>query len=419
VSGETERLSEELERLAPGQWELYEKAAESRELDSAAGERAMVSRRDRGWAARWWAGGGPRFACGSCAEELPRAIAEASRVEAAAEDPPAWPSAKSEGARTAPEAEPPPDLFEEIQGRLAAESRGEAALKRLTLRRGASSIRIVNGRGLDVFFSTTVYDGIALAAGRKGARACEGRAVFRWDRGPDLDGLARRLADRATLPLSDRGAPIDRGEWLLDPSVAAALLAAVAPLFCEETLPKWVHRRDLFSPGVTVVDDASADAHYDGEGTATRRLVVVEGGSLASPLRDLRSARRSGSPATGHGVRASYRVPPRSGPRRLFFEHGSPAPARELLARVRRGLFAAALTAPARFDFERDRYEVEFTGIVVFGGRAEGAVAGALAKGRISQLLRRLAAFSTDRQFFPMPFLVGAPTVLVERSEFE
>ena len=167
------------------------------------------------------------------------------------------------------------------------------------------------------------------------------------------------------------------------------------------------------------MDDASADAQYDGEGTATRRVAVVEAGSLAATLRDLRSARRSGSPATGHGVRASYRVAPRAGPRRLFFESGSPAPARELLARVRRGLFAAALTAPARLDFERDRYEMEFTGIAVFGGRAEGPVAGALAKGRISQLLRRIAAVSTDRQFFPMPFLVGAPTLPIERSEFE
>ena len=418
-SPETERISEELQKLAPGEWELYEKIAESRELEAAAGERATVSRREHGWAARWWAGGAPRFACGSSAEELPAAIAEASRVESSPEAPPAWPTAKSEGARVAPEVESPPDLFEEVQGRLAAESRGEAALKRLTLRRGASSVRIVNGRGLDVSFPTSVYDGIALAAGRKGSRACEGRAVFRWDRGPDLDGLARRLADRATLPLSDRAAPIDRGEWLLEPSVAAAILAALAPIFCEETLPKWVHRRDLFSPGVTIVDDASADAQYDGEGSATRRVVAVEAGSLAAPLRDLRSARRSGSPATGHGVRSSYRVPPRSGPRRLCFESASPSPARELLERVRRGLFASALTAPVRFDLERDRYEVEFTGIAVFGGRAEGPVAGALAKGRISQLLRRIAAFSTDRQFFPMPFLVGAPTVLVERSEFE
>ena len=414
-----DRLAEELQRRSPGDWELYEKSAESSEIESGQDERSTASRRERGWAARWWSGGAPRFACASSTESLRQALDDSERIEVAPEAPPEWPAQKSGEIRTAAEVEPPQDLFEELARRLAAESRGDAALKRLTLRRGASAERILNGRGLDVAFASTVYDGIALAAGRKGSRACEGRAVFRWDRAPDLDALARRLADRATLPLSERGAPIDRGEWLLEPSVAAALLAALAPLFAAEKLPSWSHRRDLFSRHVTIVDDASADCQFDGEGTPTRRVVAVEAGTLGSSLRDLRSARRSSTASTGHGVRPSYRFPPAPRARRLFFEADSPAPGRELLAAVRRGLFAAALTAPARLDFERDRYELEFTGIAVFGGKAEGPVAGALAKGRISQLIRRIAAVSSDRQFFPMPYPVGAPTLLIERSEFE
>jgi predicted Zn-dependent protease len=93
--------------------------------------------------------------------------------------------------------------------------------------------------------------------------------------------------------------------------------------------------------------------------------------------------------------------------------------ARDLLAAVRRGLFASALTAPIRMDLERDRFEIEFTGISIIAGRAQGPVAGARARGRISQLLRRIAAVSTDRQFFPCPFPTGAPTLLVERADFD
>jgi predicted Zn-dependent protease len=89
------------------------------------------------------------------------------------------------------------------------------------------------------------------------------------------------------------------------------------------------------------------------------------------------------------------------------------------LTSVRRGLFASALTAPAQLDFEHDRYELEFTGIAVVGGRAQGPVASARARGRISQLLRRIGGLSTDRQFFPMPYPVGAPTLLIERADFE
>jgi len=62
---------------------------------------------------------------------------------------------------------------------------------------------------------------------------------------------------------------------------------------------------------------------------------------------------------------------------------------------------------------------VEFTGVAVIGGRAQGPVAGVRATGRISQLLRRIAGLSTDRQFFPMPYPAGAPTLFVERADFD
>ncbi len=414
-----DRICEELSRRAPGEWELYRKTGESLDLEATAAARATTARREEGWAARWWEGGAPRFACGSSTENLERALAGVSRIPTSKDPPPAWPAAKSTPRKTSGSIEPPPDLFEALQRQVSTESRGEALLQELAVRRGGSAERVVNGRGLDVSFSGELLDGHALAIGRKGSRACEARVVFRWDQGPDLESLARRLADRATLPLSDKPTPVDRGEWLLEPSVGAALLSGLAPLFCEDTLPKWVHRAELFAPLVTIADDASADALYDGEGTQTRRVAVVENGALAARLHDLRSARREDATPTGHGVRPSYRVPPAPGPRRIFFETDTPAPQRELLARVRRGLFASALTSPARFDFERDRYEVEFTGIAVAGGRAQGPVAGARARGRISQLLRRIAGLSTDRHFFPMPYPAGAPTLLVERADFD
>lgn len=419
MSEDASTLRERLERRAPGNWELYEKTAESFDLESAAGEQATAVRREVGWAARWWEEETPRFASGSSPENLVSAMADAMRVAPGREPPPQWPSWTGPARGTSELLEPPPDLYEELQRRVSAESRGEARLQRLAVRRGASMERIVNGRGLDVSIAGTLLDGRAVAIGRKGARSCEARAVFRWEGAPDLEALARRLADRATLPLAEHGTPVDRGEWLLEPSVAAAVLAALAPLFTAEPLPPWVRRADLFAPRVTVVDDASADALSDGEGTATRRVALVLDGTLGARLYDLRSARRAGVASTGHGVRPSYRLPPAPGPRRLFFETATPASSRELLTSVRRGLFASALTAPALFDFEHDRYELEFTGIAVVGGRAEGPVAGARARGRISQLLRRIGGLSTDRQFFPMPYPVGAPTLLIERADFD
>lgn len=412
-------LRAELERRAPGNWDLYWKRAESRETTSAGAARRSASRSEEGWAARWWEGDSPRFAAASTEDDLARQIRAAARLPVRAAAVPAWPASRGPSLEAPAAVEAPPDLFESLGRLVAAESRGDAVLAELSIRRGARTERIWNGRGADVSLRTAALEGVAHAIGRRDGKACEARALFRWDADPALEALARRLSDRATLPLSERGTPLAHGEWLLDPAVGAALLASVAPLFSARALPSWVQRAQLFAGGVTVVDDASADAPFDGEATPTRRVVLVDQGSLRSRLHDLRSARDGAAESTGHGVRSSFRTPPIVSPRRLFFETSRGAAPRDLLAGVRRGLFASALTAPVRVDVERDRFEIEFTGISVVAGRAQGPVAGARARGRLSQLLRRISAVSTDRQFFPAPYPTGSPTLLVERADFD
>jgi predicted Zn-dependent protease len=407
-----------LERRAPGAWELYRKVSDTRETEVARGEHREAIRRESGWAARWW-DGGLRFACGSDPDRLAAAINEAAKLPAREEAPPRLPSSKAD--RPAPEAEPPvaSDVFEHLAQLVAEKSRGDAVLASLRLRRGHPEEDVANAAGLFVRTGLFRRDGVARAVGRRGTKGCETRAVFRWDAEPDLEALAARLADGATFPLAERGVTFPRGSWLLDPSVAAAILAAVAPLFSAGTPPRWVKRSDFASRLLSIADDASADAPFDGEGTPTRRVLVVENGALVGRLHDLRSAARAGEFPTGHGVRPSYRDLPQPGPRRLFLESSQRTSPRELLGGVARGVFARALTAPVSVDPALDRYDVQFTGVSILAGRATEPVAGARGRGRISEVLARIGAIGTDLQFFPMPYPVGSPTVLVEKVTFE
>ncbi|HTD52238.1 MAG TPA: metallopeptidase TldD-related protein [Thermoanaerobaculia bacterium] len=409
----------ELSRRAGPHWELYRKNGESHELIAAGASRRRAWRREEGWAARWWEQEGVRFACASRLDELVEAISLAQSIRLGPTPTPDWPESRSPDAPPAAEVEPPPELFADLARALSAESRGEGQLAELTLRRGVAVERIENGSGLLVTQVAETFDGVALAIGRRGSRLCEARVVFRTDGEPDVAAVARRLADRAVLPLAERSTPLARGEWLLDPSVASALLAALSPLFTTARPPSWLSRPRLASEQVTIVDDASADASFDGEGTATRRVPLVQSGEAVGRLRDLVSAAASGGRSTGHGVRPSYRLPPAVRPRRIFFETESGAPARDLLSSVKRGLFASALTAPVQVDLVKDHFEVEFTGVAVIAGRAQSPVSGARARGRLSHLLRRIVAVGTDRQFFPMPYPTGAPTLLIERADFD
>jgi PmbA protein len=419
----------ELARRAPDAWELYRKSARSREIDATRALRRRATRHEEGWAARWSERGGLRFAAASSARELLQALDEAAAVPLAPEEPPDWPR-RTSPTPPAPSSPParesgdgdaaaePPDLFDALARALSSASRAEATLAALSVRRGRVEERIWNAAGLDVAMTRTFTDGLATSRARRNARANESRLPFRWNADSDPDALARRLADAATLPLSDRPTPFASGQWLLDPAVGAAILAALAPAFRARRLPRRA-AAGTAAIAVRIADDATGDAPFDGEGVPTRRIVLFENAEWIGRLEDLRSAKRSGRSPTGHGVRASYRTPPRVTPRRIFFEASEPSPASALLSRVKRGLFASAVTAPVRIDLERDRYVIEFAGISVVNGRAQGEVGGARSSGRVSELLKRIAGAAEDRQFFALPFLAGSPTLLVDRASFE
>jgi PmbA protein len=411
-------LPASLEKRAAGRWELYAKSAESWERVSTTETSRLAGRREQGWAAREWEESGLRFAASTSPDGLLAALADAERFASESEPPPAFPT-RVATCDPPPPAEKPADLFDELARRVAEASGGACALSRLALRSGSVAERIRNGAGLDVAQTRTEVDGVATAIARRGERACEVRIPFHGREAPDLPALAQRLGDAATLPLAEPSAPPSRGEWLLDPVVGAALLAGLAPLFTSDRLPRWVSRGGIAAPDVGVADDASPDAPFDGEGVASRRVLLVEEGRSVGGLRDLRSARRKGVASTGHGVRSSYRTPPAAGPRRIFFETKTPRTAAELLASVQRGVYGSALIAPPRIDVLEDRFEIEFTGVAVVAGRAKGPIPAARASGRLSDLLRRIQALSADVQFFPLPFAAGAPTILIEPASFD
>ena len=316
------------------------------------------------------------------------------------------------GAGTARLARGAADLFEELARLVAAESRGEATLAELSPCAGARRLeRVVNAKGLDVAWTRRPLTGHASAVGPARARGPARRA-------PSSGGmasrtcrrLARRLSDRATLPLSDRRTPIDRGEWLLDCLVAAALLAGLAPLFLREGAAAWAVRGAILPPEISVVDDATGRRAFRRRGHAQR-------GASCSSSAETGEAGSTISPRRGHAGAAS------DGPRRppllpdAARARGRAASSSRRSARSRSGTSwprsgagssPRALTAPLSCDLENDRYDAQFTGVAIVAGRAQGPVARRAARGRLSELLRRIAALARIGSFFRCPIRSAA-----------
>ena len=241
---------------------------------------------------------------------------------------------------------------------------------------------------------------------------------------PDLEKIAQSLADRCLIPLRGSGSPFPRGELLLDPSVSALLLSATLPLFCgdENRLllsRKYLDRAGRFAaPAVSIIDDASREYPFDGEGIPVRRNTVVENGIFRRRLHDLGSAARTGEEPTGNAIRGSFRFPPRPGSARfLLLSRAAESPV-DLLRRVTRGIYATAACAPLRVDLENDQFRMEVEGWALQAGRAKAPVAAAVVRGRLSEFWRTLSGVGDDLRWFPLSTTTGAPTLLLPRIAF-
>ena len=119
---------------------------------------------------------------------------------------------------------------------LAAASDGTVLLGEAALLLGARTERVATTAGRDVSFASASATLVASVSARTGAGRMSARVVAAAARPEELAlaRLAHHAVDRVLLPL--KGRPLDPGRWdlLVDPLVAAAVVARLAPAFFGE-----------------------------------------------------------------------------------------------------------------------------------------------------------------------------------------
>ncbi|MBK6857136.1 MAG: TldD/PmbA family protein [Microthrixaceae bacterium] len=136
----------------------------------------------------------------------------------------------------------------------------------------------------------------------------------------DLDRAAGDAARRATRLLGASKPASGRMTVVLDPYVTAQFLAIIGSTLSGEAVLKG---RSIFGDrmgeaiaagGFTLVDDATNPLAYsasetDGEGLASRRNVLIEGGVLRGFVHNAYTARRAGTTSTANAVRGIASTP--------------------------------------------------------------------------------------------------------------
>lgn len=418
--------------------ELYERRGTLLELTEAEEGSTLLENRERGFALRFFKSGRSAFAAsgperaaslpGEARRRLPRARARRG-VRLPTPAPGETPERRPLADPSPPDADLARTLLSGFRQALTAAGRGSVAVREASVSLGERVERLATTAGRDATWGSRLATLVATVVGRSTAGRFSARVVGAASRPEELPvaRLARHAADRVLLPLHGRPFTAARADVLLDSLVAAHLVGRLAPLFFgddEETLlaARTREGRDaLASPLVSLVDDATISGGLlrgvrDGEGTPQGRTRLVERGLPFGRLTDVAASGRLSRAPSGNAVRIAWSDPPRIGVTNFFIDPSPGVSPLDLLGRVGRGLYAAALLERPDVDLAADSFRLVVAGYAVEKGRATERVSEAAISGRLSEFLRGIAGIGDDLKFaLGGAGSVGSPTLLVPR----
>ncbi|MGF1639857.1 MAG: TldD/PmbA family protein, partial [Rhodospirillales bacterium] len=168
----------------------------------------------------------------------------------------------------------------------------------------------------------------------------------------DPAAIGRSAGERAVARLGPRKISSAQVPVVYDPRVAGSLLGHLAAAVNGTAIARGTtFLKDrlgtaVFPAAIEIIDDplrrrGLRSRPFDAEGIATRPLKIVDGGTLASWILDLRSARQLGMESTGHAARG-ISSPPSPSISNLYMAPGTVGRA-ALIAGVARGFYVTEL----------------------------------------------------------------------------
>lgn len=235
---------------------------------------------------------------------------------------------------------------------------------------------------------------------------------------PELVGEI--AARRALRRLGARKLETQEVPVVFDPETAASLvrtltIAATGPsLYRGASFLVGKLGERIATPAVTIIDDALmpnglGSRPFDGEGVASRRVVLVDRGVLASYLLDTYSARKLGLAATGHAMRepgGGVGV----GHTNLYLVPGPHSP-EEIIASVDRGLYVTELIGFG-VNFVTGDYSRGAVGLWIENGELAYPVEEITIAGNLLKMLQDVELVGNDLTFRDQS---AAPTLKIAR----
>jgi PmbA protein len=230
--------------------------------------------------------------------------------------------------------------------------------------------------------------------------------------------VGRQAGERAVKRLNPRKVRSQRVPIVYDRRISASLIGHLAAAISGPAVARGTSflkdmlGKDVFSPGITIIDDplkrrGLGSRPFDAEGLAVERTEIVSHGVLKSFLLDQSSARQLNLQPTGHASRGTG-SPPAPSPSNLFLANGSRT-AEALMKDIDSGFYVTELLGMGVNGVTGD-YSRGATGFWIEKGALSYPVSEVTIAGNLKDMFRALTQ-ANDLEF---KMATNAPTIRVE-----
>ncbi len=289
-----------------------------------------------------------------------------------------------------------------------------------------SEIALCNSHGLSLFNRVGMSGAYVNPIVTDGKESQEG---FEFGEGvcfDDLKTLPQKAVQKALEKLGAEHIPSGKYDLILDGTQFRQFLSTFSPIFSAKqaqhglSLLAGKEGETIAATCVDIIDDPMREGScmqtpFDGEGVATARRSIVEGGVLKTLLYDLTTAKKAGIESTGNGQKAGYASPIVIAP-----YHFSLAPSdvcdEKLFATLGNGLYITSCKGfHSGANAVTGDFSIECAGFLVRDGKKAGAIKGFTVAGNFFDLLRQIETVGNEVKWsIPTSFTVfGSPNVLV------
>ena len=292
------------------------------------------------------------------------------------------------------------------------------------------SAAIANSRGFSASYAATQAYAYASAFAGEGEDLMTGIGIdlARHPGGLDPHAIGGEAADRALALKGARQPESRRCPVVLDAFVSASFAGFIGAMLSADAVQRG---RSLFAgregevvaeSSFVLADDGRepggpSSAPFDGEGTATRRTPLIDGGRLAGYRYDARTARKDGRATTANASRGSYRTPPSVGTTNLLIEPGD-STLEGRISQAGEGLYVTDVAGlHSGVNPVSGTFSVGAAGRLIEGGELGRPVREITIASDLVGMLRAVSAVGSESRWMPLGGSVKAvPLLIAEMS---